>query len=457
MGGVVVPQARQKDDLLTTVMKGMSIAKDVYGISAQADASERADAEEKRKTQDREFAAKGGITPLQKATLYGQGAEFTDNGPPGPGATQVYIGTPENNTPLWMTVRRAKAPQTVVQNANIDGKYGTATYDPETVSPTDPKAGLRGFVETKQKDPRADARPVAVITTDTAGNPVTRFVDPAAGMTLPRPAGGDGSAKADQSEEKIAYSQFDKLDKNLRVQDKSSRTAIGVAANKLQGADRLLGYVDVTPDEVGAAKSDPKAKAALVARMDQLSPQKKAEVVQALMAQLGTGVGSLSQFEHLNAATAGERIANLQQYFTQHPVGAESGGMIVDNLMSMKNERDISQKVIKKYYENVKNGSPVAFRHEKTKADAEKRFNDEVSSAADEVLANSGTLAAVPAGGAGTANAAPAGGKVLHQPGTEVRVRRGDKVVSGIVQADGVTVKISDQENTPAIPPQQAQ
>ncbi len=109
MGGVVVPQARQKDDLLTTVLKGMSIAKDVYGISAQADASERADQEQERQNKAREFSAQGGITLPQKLDAE---KTHTFSEQQTPGSTPVYIGTPDKNTPMFATVReKSKDPQ----------------------------------------------------------------------------------------------------------------------------------------------------------------------------------------------------------------------------------------------------------------------------------------------------------------------------------------------------------
>lgn len=101
MSGVIVPGARQKDDLLTTVMKGLSIARDVYGIKTASDQSERADEEHAQQKKDKDFAARGGISPVKKTEME-KTHKFSDQQTPD--STQVFIGTPDNNSPLYASV-----------------------------------------------------------------------------------------------------------------------------------------------------------------------------------------------------------------------------------------------------------------------------------------------------------------------------------------------------------------
>lgn len=102
MGGVVVPAARQKDDPLTTVMKGLAIARDIYGIKTAMDDREaaqakgaQAEADAKRAKDD---AARGVITPDQRRELLGKGWTITP--PETAGSEKAFIRTPEGQEQL---------------------------------------------------------------------------------------------------------------------------------------------------------------------------------------------------------------------------------------------------------------------------------------------------------------------------------------------------------------------
>ncbi len=160
------------------------------------------------------------------------------------------------------------------------------------------------------------------------------------------------NTRADAKSLATATDDFKSLRKDLDSDQASSRTKIGVAAGKIAGASRVMGLADLLP------------------------PYKKAEVTQGLMTQISNGNGSLGQFEHLNAPTAEGTIAGLKQYFSSGPEAANAGGLILDNLLSLQNERDVSQGVIDKHVAKLKKSHPFAFEHPTTKAKAEEMYKE---------------------------------------------------------------------------------
>ncbi len=318
--------------------------------------------------------------------------------------------TDESNMKSW----QARGGLTAEQRVNAGKAYmevpgGTPGALPAYVGPPGSNDQQSYIGLQLRKDPTAvGSTKTREVKTVENGQVVTKIVPDVAGSSFITPPSTDRSQeRADKvaaGGERDAWSDFQKLGSDLNVEKASSRTSIGVAANKFQGADRIYGLVGVSPDEVDTAKKDKNSKVILEKKLDSLSPQKKAEVTNALMAQIGTGSGSLAQFEHLNTETAGDRLANLTQYFSQHPVGAESGGIIADNLLSVKNERDISKSYIDKYFANIKNTHPRAFKHDATKDSAETLFNGWVQSQADSVLNEQQPTGQAPSkGGSGTA------------------------------------------------------
>ena len=78
MGGVYVPQMRQKDDALSTVMKGLQIAQSIYGIKTDMAKLEEHDAAQKAAKADKDFAAKGGIEQTASRDMIGKGWKEVD-------------------------------------------------------------------------------------------------------------------------------------------------------------------------------------------------------------------------------------------------------------------------------------------------------------------------------------------------------------------------------------------
>lgn len=176
----------------------------------------------------------------------------------------------------------------------------------------------------------------------------------------------------DQTQKQNAVKDLGSLGKDLDTQTATSRTAIGQAQTKVNGAQRLMTFADVTPDDLDQAKNDPAARAALTKKLNNLTPQQYTEVVSGLMSQISNGGGSFGQLEHMRANSADQTMANVQQFFTSHPAPANVGGLIYNNLMTLKNESDTSQAVLDKHTALMESKHPLAFGHDDTKADAQR-------------------------------------------------------------------------------------
>lgn len=180
-----------------------------------------------------------------------------------------------------------------------------------------------------------------------------------------------------------ALKDFQKLGSDLDADLASSRTSIGQANNKIQGATRVMTFADVTPEELNKAKSNPKLMAELKNKLDKLTSQQYLEVVTGLMSQIAPGTGSLGQLEHLRADTASQRIANVQQYLTSEGVPANMGDILLNNLLTLKNEQDTSKNVLNNHISKMQAKHPHAFMHEDT-ADLAKNLLSKYTAAGDE-------------------------------------------------------------------------
>lgn len=168
-----------------------------------------------------------------------------------------------------------------------------------------------------------------------------------------------------------AVKDFKGLQGDLDTQKASVRTGLGQAQAKVNGAVKLMGFVDTNPQEIDEAKRDPQAKAAIIAKMNKMSPQQYSEIVSGLMSQISGGQGSFGQLESLRAPTASQTKANVEQYFSDHPIPANMGEFIFNNLQTLKNEQDISQNIIDSHHGKMKALHPKAFSHPYTQEGAE--------------------------------------------------------------------------------------
>lgn len=192
--------------------------------------------------------------------------------------------------------------------------------------------------------------------------------------------------KQEQTKQQNAARDLAALGKDVDTQGATTRTNLGQAQNKINSATRLMTFADVTPEEIEAAKKDPAVKAALIQKMNKLTPQQYTEVVSGLMSQIQSGQGSFGQLEHMRANTADQTAANIAQFFSSNPTPANVGGMIANNLLTLKNEQDTSQAILDKHHAQLRAKHPLAFSHDYTKGDAENMLssfaNDQPSAVA---------------------------------------------------------------------------
>jgi hypothetical protein len=83
MSGIINPGQRRTDSALDLVVKGLQIARDVYGIKEAATAAERADEERKSKEADADRKKRGIRTPTEFQEIRLKGFEEVPEGPDG--------------------------------------------------------------------------------------------------------------------------------------------------------------------------------------------------------------------------------------------------------------------------------------------------------------------------------------------------------------------------------------
>lgn len=163
-----------------------------------------------------------------------------------------------------------------------------------------------------------------------------------------------------------AVKDFASLGKDLDSDLASSRTSLGQANSKIIGAQRVMTFADVTPEELAAAKTNPQVANQLIQKLNKLTPQQYTEVVSGLMSQITPGSGSLGQLEHLRANTADQQMANIKQYLSSSPSAANMGPLLLNNLMTLKNEQDTGKTTIDAHTAQMQAKHPLAFKHEDT-------------------------------------------------------------------------------------------
>lgn len=192
MAQVNSPNAPQKDDALTTLMKGLTIASQIYGIRsnmAQLD-------EYKQKQEHQKNLAEGKYNKdeqLQLAERYNISKAAPTGNEVAYQATDVASGSPiylslkaKESSPLYETIQ-----------TTMGGKKGTAIIDKRMLA-NDPKKALVAFYEGYEKP--VDKTPVRIDTVDAQGNPVINFVEPKAGASY---------AAAPKQNVKLNKEQFD--------------------------------------------------------------------------------------------------------------------------------------------------------------------------------------------------------------------------------------------------------
>lgn len=385
MPGVNPVAPRVQGGLLDAVMKGVSVARDIYGIKhdmAATDAAEQASAQSKAEFDDKQAGIVGAKDRLEWGRNYEKAAD--DN----PAATVVKYRTGPGDEGIVterMIPKAGKSPlmqHVQVAGALIDGKHGTAVYDPSQANPNDPKAGLIQFVETPRPDRIPKDNLMTVEGTDESGNKVIKVVPKVAGAEYATTKGD----RKDPDQNALYTKLTDKID-NFRG-DKAAQQA----SVNLLSADNALKLVNKYAD------------------LNQMSTKDYNLLVDELGKIATGGVPGVHTQESIAASTLESKWSEFTSTVGGKPSPAQLGEFIKNNVEYLHDLRETSQDLVDAH--NMK-----SFNGLKRQLDDEhiKNFQEDFPDLWARELARKAKKGAAPApgapaGGPGMAVAAPAAG-----------------------------------------------
>lgn len=168
MAQVNMPRTEQKDDALTTIMKGLQIAGSIYGIKTNMAQLEKYQAEndQRQALSEGKYDKNQQVALSEKydvSTTQPQGGKYqqvTDLGSGSP----IYLSLKKDTSPLFKEVQTIK-----------DGKAGTLVVDVNT-------GKEQGFYPSAPKEKEAKTREITTL--DAQGNPVIQIVADRPGQTF---------------------------------------------------------------------------------------------------------------------------------------------------------------------------------------------------------------------------------------------------------------------------------
>lgn len=334
MPGVVSVQPRVQGGLLDTVMKGMAVARDVYGIQNESAHTDLLNQQAEQGKQQFEDEQAGVFTPKERVAL-GKNYDFVSpdtanaskigvrSAPGAAGVADAYILPKKELSPIQQTV----------QDAIVNGKHGTATYDlnPNNVD-DDGNHPLMNFVETQKPDKPVNAHYVATGSTDPNGNPIV--LDTTTGQGKPIDAGGiqlnnpkaDAAAKKASDQEEKTYTEM-----VGKINNPGRNRAVQTAQLNLLNIANANELISQYPD------------------LNQMPPQKVA-LLNAELAKISSGgVGSEHGQEALAANTIAEKFAKFKSEIGGEPNGAQVGAFIQQNKDYLTGLQKVSQAKVDSY------------------------------------------------------------------------------------------------------------
>ncbi len=302
MPGVNAVAPRVQGGLLDTVLKGVQVARDVYGIKndmAKNDAMEQATAQNKQNFEDEQA---GNFTPKEVVGL-GKNYNFVDEKTP----NALRIGRRSGNGPddvedAYILPKKEGSPLvSTVNDALVNGKHGTATYDLNT-------GGLMNFVETQK--PAKDVTPKYSQTALDNGNigafdATTGKVADTGVKAGAKPGANSG---ADAKADKVTQTRFDNLT-NYLAGGRSSPQDIKQESNKLRTAAHGLSLMN------GGNLDE----------LNKMTPVEMNELSGVLAAQVAQGSPAQATLQHMTPETAPKALAEAFQYITGKPADANQG------------------------------------------------------------------------------------------------------------------------------------
>ncbi len=169
MAQVNMPNTPPREDALTTLMKGLTIASQIYGIRSDM---ARLDQYAEQKA-DKDRMAQGNFNKDELLKI-GQNYQISPTKPEG---DSIQISSADNpGSPLYASVykQKVKPDYQKIDTVNDQGQKVTTLFDPVS--------GKTAGQFVSYEKPSAD-KFVKVETVDENGNPVTKFVTPSAGAS----------------------------------------------------------------------------------------------------------------------------------------------------------------------------------------------------------------------------------------------------------------------------------
>lgn len=389
MPGVVTVQDHV-GGALDQVLKGVAIARDIYGIKTAHDKAQ-IDQQQADQNQQKFEDEQAGVQPQsEKINALRYGKQVSEDTP---GAIKMQFRG--DDSPLYMLATKGSPTQQTVSDAMVGGKHGTAMYafDPETGEPK-----MVNFVETAK--PAKDPTPHYAVQPGLTGDDGTPLVvNTLTGKAQPLDTGGAAitNIKDKASEEKKA-DQAEKIYTELgkAVENPRGNKAVQQANVNLLSADNALSLAN-------------KYKG----NFDQMPAGDYNLFVGELSKISSGGVPSQHTQEGIAASTLASKWAELRQKVGGNPTPADLGGFIQNNVGYLQELRNNSQKLVNNYktaiYNSYKNRLPLELQ-DRFKAEHGDVFQDQTPPPQG------------PQGGPGQAVAAPGGSSSKPTPGSIVQV-----------------------------------
>ncbi len=223
MAQVISRNVQKGDDALSVLLKGLSIARDVYGIRAD---SAKLD-EYKQKQESEANVAKGKYNKNQQVEL---GKTFDVLGTKPTAGNFQEASDLDTGTPLYIVSKKEQTPLFESVQTIKNGKPGTGIIYKKILAQTgDVDKAMVGFYEGK---PTEEKQPIKIDTVDSNGNQITEFVKPVAGKSYPTAPKNSNRGPTSQTAQEIgsfdaAFKMIDNLEEKYKSQASRPGSFIG--------------------------------------------------------------------------------------------------------------------------------------------------------------------------------------------------------------------------------------
>lgn len=273
MAQVNAPNTQKPDDALSVLMKGLTIASQVYGI--RSDMAKLDDYNKKQ--QDEQDLAKGKYNKNQQISL----GEKYDISPTKPVSGQFQEASDANTgSPIYLSLKKDNSPlyETVATMQN--GKKGVGIIDKRVLASTgNPNQAMVGFYESAP-----DNKTREVETVDANGNPIKKIVEDKPGQVFA------AQAKTDQKFKQLPMEAQEEV-KNL-----SQTTSNQIA---------ITNMIDAQLKNMGDSYAKGDQKQAIVAGKEMLKTLNSEQGKDAIGAEEAKRLGGLLEYQLFNFTNPG--------------------------------------------------------------------------------------------------------------------------------------------------------